>query len=513
MTEDELRQYNLDYTHEELEALLDKLENNEMLTKEQYKKLIEDIGLDNISTFDLNYYNLINTPTIPVRVSQLFNDRNYDTVASVNIKIAELSDKINLEIEELNRILGDLNLLDINTLLSDLNKASVEMGEIQASFEFVNKAIFSLERTTEVHDSDIESLSGRQEVVETHMEDIDIRLDNISTVQQIHTEDINNLNLLLDDFNAKQDDLIIVTNDYNRIITDVQNQCNKLTDNYNDLILNRMSELDEGLATLAKYKNIEQVETSIKNLRRDLDLLSNNLDRHIKDFREVVIPKVEAEIIAVIERIKSQIPTLTSQLINDSDYITFAQLGEEFLTRESLEDIIIEAGSITGDIVDHKIKDALYQFAGSDQPLSIILEKYITAVELSDYAKTTDLEALRLSHVEDMETVRDLLKNWEPDIENMTGGLKHVLISDSEFKQLSEEEQRSTTTVYIVVPDDSTSLPEGLQPPNGGVVPPPSSDDNNVPIEEYNDLLERVARLEEALETAIVFLHDPDDEE
>jgi hypothetical protein len=112
-----------------------------------------------------------------------------------------------------------------------------------------------------------------------------------------------------------------------------------------------------------------------------------------------------------------------------------------------------------------------------------------------------------------METVRDMLKNWEPDIENITGGLKHVLISDSKFKQLSEEEQHSTTTVYIVVPDDSTSLPEGLQPPNGNVVVPPSSSDNNVPIEEYNDLLERVARLEEALETAIVFLHDPDDEE
>ena len=58
MTEDELRQYNLDYTHEELEALLDKLKNNEMLTKEQYKKLIEDIFEDMFCYFWIHLVNL-----------------------------------------------------------------------------------------------------------------------------------------------------------------------------------------------------------------------------------------------------------------------------------------------------------------------------------------------------------------------------------------------------------------------------------------------------------------------
>ena len=52
----------LGYRHDELLELLKKIEEGSVLSNEQYKVLIRDIGLDNISTFDGDYNKLNNLP-------------------------------------------------------------------------------------------------------------------------------------------------------------------------------------------------------------------------------------------------------------------------------------------------------------------------------------------------------------------------------------------------------------------------------------------------------------------
>ena len=70
--------FRLDYGHEELEALLDKLNAGKLLTPDEYSYLIEVIGgVQNISTFDGDYNNLENKPHIPERVDQLQDHKDY----------------------------------------------------------------------------------------------------------------------------------------------------------------------------------------------------------------------------------------------------------------------------------------------------------------------------------------------------------------------------------------------------------------------------------------------------
>ena len=98
---------------------------------------------------------------------------------------------------------------------------------------------------------------------------------------------------------------------------------------------------------------------------------------------------IREQIAAQTERIKNLIPTRTSQLLNDSDYITFTQLGEEFLTREALDEIILESGSITGDMVDHKIQEAIQNFAQSPSNLPDILDGYADRVSVENSINDT----------------------------------------------------------------------------------------------------------------------------
>lgn len=86
--------YNLDYTHHEIQELLRKIASGNVLYHDDYEKLINVIGLDNISTFSGNYEDLINTPYIPHYTSDLEDDLQLATVDSVNRKIEALRENI-----------------------------------------------------------------------------------------------------------------------------------------------------------------------------------------------------------------------------------------------------------------------------------------------------------------------------------------------------------------------------------------------------------------------------------
>ena len=58
------RFFQLDYTHEEIEDLLDKIKNGYVLTKEEYDKLA--LKLENLSTFSGDYNDLTNKPDLSV---------------------------------------------------------------------------------------------------------------------------------------------------------------------------------------------------------------------------------------------------------------------------------------------------------------------------------------------------------------------------------------------------------------------------------------------------------------
>lgn len=85
--------YELDYTHEQLEVLLDKINDGYVLSEADYKKLME-LGVANLSVFDGKYESLKNKPEIPQAVSELENDMQFQTADEVNQKLVILRDDI-----------------------------------------------------------------------------------------------------------------------------------------------------------------------------------------------------------------------------------------------------------------------------------------------------------------------------------------------------------------------------------------------------------------------------------
>lgn len=90
--------YNLDYSHEQLEVLLDKINDGYVLSKEQYDKIMEILNMD-ISDFDGNYESLTNKPEIPTNMSQLENDMTFQTASDVNQKMVILKNNIMADIK------------------------------------------------------------------------------------------------------------------------------------------------------------------------------------------------------------------------------------------------------------------------------------------------------------------------------------------------------------------------------------------------------------------------------
>jgi hypothetical protein len=86
--------FNLDYTHEELEALLDKINEGYVLSEKQYKRLQEIVAMERISDFDGFYDSLKNKPVFPTKLSDFENDCNFQTAEICNDKIVALGNEL-----------------------------------------------------------------------------------------------------------------------------------------------------------------------------------------------------------------------------------------------------------------------------------------------------------------------------------------------------------------------------------------------------------------------------------
>ena len=113
--------YFLNYTHDQIAELLAKMFCNEMLTLEQYDQLINRIGLDNISTFDLDYYKLKNRPSLPTRTSHLINDTGFVDKLELNEVKEIIIPALAKEVETLTSELKEISSFDMDALLGRVN--------------------------------------------------------------------------------------------------------------------------------------------------------------------------------------------------------------------------------------------------------------------------------------------------------------------------------------------------------------------------------------------------------
>ena len=289
--------YNLKYTHKELIDLFKKIEDNEVLTKEQYDKLINEIGLDNISTFDLNYYNLKNLPYIPVRVGDLFNDVGYDVKARVDNEFKLLRAELENEIIRIDSIKTELENIDIEELIKQIGIAQSQADYLSSDIRNLIGVVFSFERSIELIQDKTSEVVNEFEALKNMQERDEYRLDNIQKFLTTHTEDIQSL---LQFYEAEKNRLSNTIND----LSELQKAVDLLEDYHG--IMNNVDLRISDIETFIKFLNPDEI---------DLEKLLV-IETNIKELQER-----DKEYQLFHESISQQINELTSKLQNDLDVV------------------------------------------------------------------------------------------------------------------------------------------------------------------------------------------------
>ena len=114
------------YTHEELEALLKKINDGRVLKKEDYEVLVNEIKIENISTFSGNYEDLENKPDLNLLIdeyiSRLDLPSNENMTNYINLVKIDIVNMLNDEIGKLaqkNHTHRSSDIEDLSLLLND----------------------------------------------------------------------------------------------------------------------------------------------------------------------------------------------------------------------------------------------------------------------------------------------------------------------------------------------------------------------------------------------------------
>ena len=160
MNENQFQFMKLKFSHDQIAKMFELLyeaidyvdSNNQhahtlkFLTKEQYHQLIEEIGLDNISTFDGDYNKLSNLPDIFQIIADSMDDLDIETKAHVNDLIVAMSKEYSLIAERI-----------VNGLREEISRVDAEICELiedtrielKENIDSNNKAIN--DRVTEIN--------------------------------------------------------------------------------------------------------------------------------------------------------------------------------------------------------------------------------------------------------------------------------------------------------------------------------------------------------------------------
>ena len=218
--------YSLSYTHHEIEELLRKIAAGRVLLAADYDKLINIIGLDNISTFSGNYNDLQNTPNIPAYTSDLQDDIGFDTKDNVNQKLDAMYDRLVSLVNEYenenesifaNQAALDIQLQNLSWSLREYVEQQIDQLPLTS---FATKV--ALTGKSDVgHRHDINEVEGLNKELD-HKSDIDHNHDlryASSKSEHMHT-DLNALNKITEDKLQYWDDHVDILTDQVLLIND-----------------------------------------------------------------------------------------------------------------------------------------------------------------------------------------------------------------------------------------------------------------------------------------------------
>ena len=225
----------LKFTHEEINNCMIKMKNGMVLSQDQYQKLINEIGLDNISTFNGDYNALKNLPVIPTKLSELVND----------LQLENGNNNIEIGITE-----NDVIVLINNAIENKADKQQLE--DMEKNFAaLLSSKLDVIEGHSLMADSEIERLSKVDNYDDSELRDMINQLNNPE-----NNEGINNLAALLENKVDKMEG--------HSLIADSEIERLAKVDNYND------EELRLALRGKVDNEVIEIVQDGINKLNKQI---------------------------------------------------------------------------------------------------------------------------------------------------------------------------------------------------------------------------------------------------
>ena len=167
----------LDFTHEEVNHLLSKIQNGMVLSEKEYNQLFKEIGLENISTFSGDFEDLLNKPEIPTALGELVNDIDLQDSDDVFLKLEQFKKDV---VEKLLEKKADNEQLEM--LQDEIENANIAMNNKANKDELFNRDYNELLNKPEI--PSIEGLATEMYVDEKILDLIDFAPDAMNTIKE-----------------------------------------------------------------------------------------------------------------------------------------------------------------------------------------------------------------------------------------------------------------------------------------------------------------------------------------
>lgn len=424
----------LDYYHDEIEALLDKINEGYVLSKEQYDKLTKVFDPDTVIGFSGDYNDLINKPDIVEEIRKSLTELKIETSETVDQKLDSLQDSIEESIQQTAAGKSDLghghDILEIKDLQSILNSKAEFLhnhDEAYPTFEFLQEKLKELEVIAGVDLSNYitkdllqEALNNKANKAHIHsMNDISDLNDTLSlkadvdqvydkwTIDQMMSEhDHNDIYYSKEEVNnnfATVEDLLSV-------IEDLATKAD-YDHAHNDIYYTKQEveeKIEEGLETidLTDYVKQEEMSAALSSKadidhRHDSDYAAIEHEHSVKDIEDIEDFYYDKETVNTMLDAKSDIGHNhdMSEINNLQEELDKKANKEDVYTKEEVNQQLDSKADI-----DHRHDEIYYTKEEVEEKIDEKLEPYATI----EYVDTGLAQKADAEHGHDISAIEGL---------------------------------------------------------------------------------------------------------
>ena len=434
----------LGYPHEEIQFLLDKISKGNVLSAEQYRKLITEIGLDNISTFDGYYESLKEKPDLVLLIEQRLANKNYATNEYVGALVGELSSLIRSEVNKLNDKKADNG--------HEHNDLYYSKSEIDLRFDGVEGDI---DLTHYVRTEDL----AKELLAYVTADYLTLQLKDYANKEHNHV--IDNITGLQEEFDKKAN----VDEVYNKEEVDDLLENIEVSGDGGEHSHDEFIKKDEANELFSKIEDLEAVIELVDTLEKDIDNNKEECSESIVNLQTLLNNKINSDRQDLEAQINNSVTELGIEINKKADkdhthsiYYSKSEIDDKlvnlgsggsinlegYLKQEDLLPVQQDIEKLQSDIEGKADKNHIHDFAIEDiEGLQEILDAKANkgeTVEIPDNIMETIEGKADKVHTHDEYALKEHEHEYEYQVEDIIG-LQEVLDSKANADDVLSEEE------------------------------------------------------------------------